>query len=105
MEELRYVVAVNLHRRHLDEFQKAQIGLTMEKIAREIAAKRQKALHYDSQTGADAANKMWYQQKPADSEEMPSASRDAQGIDEQEDQLGVYNDDREEDNHRRWDTG
>jgi hypothetical protein len=73
MEELRYVVAVNLHRRHLDEFQKAQIGLKMEKIARQNAAKRQKAIHYDTQTGTEAANKWW---KKPDEEVMPCASRD-----------------------------
>jgi hypothetical protein len=40
MEELKYVVAVNLHRRYLDEFQRAVMTLTMQKIAVKIAAER-----------------------------------------------------------------
>lgn len=40
LDELRYVVTVNLHRRHLGEFQRAEIGLKWDKIARRIASER-----------------------------------------------------------------
>ncbi len=51
MEELKYVVAVNLHRRHLDQFQRAEIGLKMDKIARTIAKERQQASRFTAETG------------------------------------------------------
>ena len=40
IDELEFVVSVNLHRKHLDlnEFQRAEIGLKMEKPAREISS-------------------------------------------------------------------
>jgi len=70
MAELRYVVAVNLHRRHLDEFQKAQIGLKFDKIAREIAARRKKDVDYTTETGKAAAEKRWGGKKKDDDEEL-----------------------------------
>ena len=60
MEELRYVVAVNLHRRDLDEFQKAEIGLEMEKLVRKLAEERKKATHFTSETGREAINKRFH---------------------------------------------
>jgi hypothetical protein len=60
MEELRYVVAVNLHRRDLDEFQKAEIGLEMEKLAKKLAEERKKATHFTSETGREAIKKRFH---------------------------------------------
>jgi ParB-like nuclease domain len=37
LDELKFVVSVNLHRRDLDEFQRAEIGLKMRNIAQRIA--------------------------------------------------------------------
>jgi hypothetical protein len=82
MEELRYVAAAgNLYRRHLDEFQNAEIGLKMEKISMQIALAKRQATAFTSETARDAANKRW---NPGltknDGAIMPSASRDAKGI-------------------------
>lgn len=60
MEELKYVVAVNLHRRHLDQFQRAEIGLKMDKIARTIAKERQQASRFTAETGKAAAIKRFH---------------------------------------------
>jgi hypothetical protein len=49
--ELRYVVTVNLHRRHLDEFQK--IGLNIEKISRQITLAKRQAKAFTSGTARD----------------------------------------------------
>ncbi|MGB6593388.1 MAG: hypothetical protein WBE68_17950 [Candidatus Nitrosopolaris sp.] len=79
--ELRYVVAVNLHRRHLDGFQKAEIGLKMEKISRQIALAKREAKAFTSETARYAANKRW---NPGLTKGhgaiMPSASPDANRI-------------------------
>lgn len=70
LEELRYVVSVTLHRRHLYEFQWAEIGLKMDKLIRQIAKERQDKTHFTPDTAREAAGIRY----------MPSASRDAQGI-------------------------
>ncbi|MGB8937982.1 MAG: hypothetical protein WCC17_23070, partial [Candidatus Nitrosopolaris sp.] len=57
LDELRYVVTVNLHRRHLDEFQRAKIGLKWDKIARRIASERKAASQFTSETGREAIMK------------------------------------------------
>jgi len=82
MEELRYVAAAgNLYRRHLDEFQNAEIGMKMEKISMQIDLAKRQATAFTSETARDAANKRW---NPGltknDGAIMPSASRDAKGI-------------------------
>jgi hypothetical protein len=51
----------------------------MEEIAKSIAAKRKAAVDYNSQTGTVAARKRWKAHNEAKA--MPSASQDAQGID------------------------
>jgi hypothetical protein len=62
MDELNYVVAANLDRRHqdLNEFQRAEIGLKMEKPVHEIAAKRKQATHFTRETGKMAAMRRFY---------------------------------------------
>jgi hypothetical protein len=47
-------VTVNLHRRHLDEFQSAEIGLKWDKIARRIASEGKAASQFTSETGREA---------------------------------------------------
>ena len=59
LDELKYVVSINLHRRHLDEFQRAEIALKYDKIYRKIARSRYDASHFTSETGRAAINKRW----------------------------------------------
>jgi ParB-like chromosome segregation protein Spo0J len=78
LEELRYVVTVNLHRRHLDEFQRAEIGLKWDKIARSIAGERRKATQFTSETGREAIKNRFH--GPNIASEIRSASGDAHRI-------------------------
>jgi hypothetical protein len=55
---IKYVVSTNLHRRHLDEFQRAEIALKY-KLYRKIARSRYDASHFTSETGRAAINKRW----------------------------------------------
>ena len=57
MEELAYVVSVNLHRRHLDEFQRAEIALKYDKLYKKIARDRWEATKFTSESGGEAASK------------------------------------------------
>ena len=59
MDELKYVVSVNLHRRHLDEFQRAEIALKYDKLYKKIARDRWASTKYISESVADAASKRW----------------------------------------------
>jgi hypothetical protein len=59
LEELDYVVSVNLDRRHLDEFQRAEIALKYDKLYKKIAKLAWANTVYNSETGAEAANKRW----------------------------------------------
>jgi hypothetical protein len=99
LEELKYVVDVNIHRRHLDEYQKAEIALRMEKLSRQIALERRK--QFTRQTAGTAAAVRWTKEK-GEQEDMDnnsvmrSASADAQGITEDDDDSGYLPEDEEE---------
>jgi hypothetical protein len=54
VEELRYVVAVNLHRRHFGQFERAEMGLKMHNITGTIAKQRQQASRFTTETGKGA---------------------------------------------------
>jgi hypothetical protein len=74
LDELKFVVSVNLHRRHLDEFQRAEICLKMDKLASQIAKERQAKTLFTTETGREAADRRYMAT-------MPSVSGDAHGID------------------------
>ena len=57
LEELDYVVSINLDRRHLDEFQRAEIALKYDKLYKKIARDRWASTKYNSESGSEAANK------------------------------------------------
>jgi hypothetical protein len=89
LDELRYVVTVNLHRRHLDEFQRAEIGLKWDKIARRIASERKAASQFTSETGREAIMKRHRGYDEDEGHDIASdirfASRDANRIEDEED--------------------
>jgi hypothetical protein len=97
LDELRYVVTVNLHRRHLGEFQKAEIGLKWDKIARRRASERKAASQFTSETGREAVMKRHHGYNEDDghditsdirndiTSDMRSVSRDADRIEDEED--------------------
>ena len=84
IDELEFVVSVNLHRKHLDlnEFQRAEIGLKMEKPAREIAAKRNQASQFTRESGKKATMKRFYGPRDSDdiASEIPPTSADTSHI-------------------------
>jgi tRNA G46 methylase TrmB len=99
LDELRYVVTVNLHRRHLGEFQRAEIGLKWDKIARRIASERKAASQFTSETGREAVMKRHHGYNEDDghditsdirhdhdiTSDMRSVSRDTDRIEDEED--------------------
>jgi tRNA G10 N-methylase Trm11 len=61
--EKQFVIEVNLNRRHLNEFQKSELGFTLEAIDVEMAKLRDLENRYDSSKGKAAADKRW-KEKP-----------------------------------------
>jgi len=59
-DEPEYVMAVNLHRRHLNEVQRAKIALKMEKLVRKNAAERKQASQFTRESGKEAAMKRFH---------------------------------------------
>jgi hypothetical protein len=59
LTEKQFVIEVNLNRRHLNEFQKAELGFLLEGIEGEMAKRRQVSAYLDSQKAKSAIGKRW----------------------------------------------
>lgn len=88
LEELMYVVSVNLYRRNLNLFQRVEVGVKVDEIRRRIAQERQQASRFTSETGQDA---VWrrdhlYEGKDDGASDIndPSGSREPDRSDEVE---------------------
>lgn len=87
LDELKFVVSVNLHRRHLDEFQRAEIGMKMEKIAKRIAAERKRVSQFTPASAVAAINRRFHggesesDENGREDEDIRLASRDTDRID------------------------
>jgi hypothetical protein len=69
LDELMYVVSVNLYRRNLNEFQRAEIGIKLEESRRKIAQKQQEGSRFTPET-SQMAHKQRYNPEIHD---LPSA--------------------------------
>jgi ParB-like nuclease domain len=86
IQELEFVVSVNLHRRHLDEFQKAEIGMKMRIMVNRI-------LHHSYRSSAEAqaaANKR-YKQMPTE----PGQEEDIEEVEDTTIQMPLLNQSRD----------
>lgn len=79
LAELKYVVTVNVDRRQLDEFQRAEIALKMDKIARQLAIARKNATSFNPDTAKAAAKARWEKDRE-EKEEERSVSGDTNHI-------------------------
>lgn len=75
LDELKYVVAVNLRRRHLDEFQRAEVAIKYDKLYKRIARERYEATQFNSKTAQAAVNK----RHKKEAEDFSSSLRGASG--------------------------
>jgi hypothetical protein len=86
MDELKFVVSVNLHRRHLDEFQRAEIGLRFIELANEIAYKHWKERSFaNPEMARKAANKRF-------GREMPPVEEEEDVVDDNVDETRIMHD-------------
>ena len=60
------MVSVNLHRRHLDEFQRAEIAIKYNKLYKKIARDRWESSKFTTESGTEAINKRWEEEEPDD---------------------------------------
>ena len=70
LDEMMYVVNVNLYRRHLNEFQRAEIGIRVEELRMEIAQKQQEGSRFTPET-SQMAHKQRYH---PESQDLPCCS-------------------------------
>jgi 16S rRNA G966 N2-methylase RsmD len=62
-EEKKFVIEVNLTRRHINDFKRAEIGYTLERIEAEKAKGRQIQSRFNSATGKEAVTRRWKNKK------------------------------------------
>jgi hypothetical protein len=66
----------NINRRHLDDFQKAEVALRHDKLAQKIAAEHHEKTKFTSETGKATVTRRWSKENEGqeDEEEIPSVS-------------------------------
>ena len=70
LDEMMYVVGVNLYRRHLNEFQRTEIGIRFEELRRKIAQKQQEGSRFTPET-SQMAHKQRYHPETQDLRSAP----------------------------------
>ena len=76
LEEKEFVIEVNVIRRHINDFQRGEIGYTLEGIEAEKAKRRQIQTRFNSATGKQAVIRRWEKQKQKNQPSIRSASRE-----------------------------
>jgi hypothetical protein len=64
LDELKFVVHANLTRRHLDQFQKAEVAIKFGKLFRKIARERWTETKFTSETAREAGVKSGISRQP-----------------------------------------
>ena len=73
LDELMFVVSVNLYRRNLNDFQRAELGIYVEEILRKSGQLQQEAARFTPET-SQAAHRQRYH--PGEDADLPSGSPD-----------------------------
>jgi hypothetical protein len=70
LDELKFVVSANLTRRHLDEFQKAEIAIKFDKLFRKIARDKWLGTKFTSETAKEAGVKSGISRQPTQQQQQ-----------------------------------
>ena len=76
-EEKKFVIEVNVTRRHINDYKRAEIGYTLERIEAEKAKSRQIQSRFNSATGKEVVTRRWKNKKRPS---IRSASREKSRI-------------------------
>lgn len=71
--EMMYVVNVNLYRRSLNDFQRAEVGIRVEELCRKLGQQQQEASRFTPETSQEAHRQRYHPDEDAD---LPSGSPD-----------------------------
>jgi transcriptional regulator with XRE-family HTH domain len=73
LDEMMYVVNVNLYRRSLNDFQRAEVGIRVEELRRKLGQQQQEASRFTPETSQEAHRRRYHPDVDAD---LPSGSPD-----------------------------
>jgi hypothetical protein len=73
LDEMMYVVNVNLYRRNLNDFQRAEVGIRVEELRRKLGQQQQEASRFTPETSQEAHRKRHH---PDEDAGLPSGSPD-----------------------------
>ena len=60
LDEMMYVVNVNLYRRSLNDFQRVEVGIRVEELRRKLGQQQQKASRFTSETSQEAHRQRYH---------------------------------------------